>query len=183
MRGPMTANPTLTTASATTPSAFARSGRMRPRSRLADGPKFIDFCPTMPPPKGPRPGPGPAWTRSVSFSCPPASVEPVEPTGGVLSSLISGSPARCPAEERSGAVEERAGESSCSLLRAELGLDDLPVGRRGVEELVVGAATDDDTVLEHEDQVGVADRRHALRDDHHRGVPGHRPQRCAQARV
>ena len=35
------------------------SGAIRRTSRLADGLKSLAFWPTMPPPNGPRPGPGP----------------------------------------------------------------------------------------------------------------------------
>ena len=71
--GPTTLSPTLTTASSSTATAWPRSGPIRRASRLADGPKLIDFWPTMPPPNGPRPGPGPATTRSVSFIGPEGS--------------------------------------------------------------------------------------------------------------
>ena len=47
--------------------ARTRSGRIRATRRFADGPKVIAFCPTIPPPIGPRPGPGPAWIRSVAL--------------------------------------------------------------------------------------------------------------------
>ena len=58
-----------------------RTGAMKETERVVAGPgpgrgpfgggmvgqKLRDFCPTMPPPNGPRPGPGPWTTRSVSF--------------------------------------------------------------------------------------------------------------------
>ena len=75
-RGPTTDSPTLTTASRSTPIALLRSGPKRPTSRFAEGQKSSDFCPTMPPPKGPRPGPGPWTTRSVSFIGPPGLAAP-----------------------------------------------------------------------------------------------------------
>ena len=47
-----------------------RSGASCRTSRFADGPKELAFCPTMPPPIGPRPGPGPWVIRSVSLRVP-----------------------------------------------------------------------------------------------------------------
>ena len=59
--------------SATTATVLIRYGAMRAISRLIDGQKVLAFPPTMPPPIGPRPGPGPAWMRSVSLSSVAAS--------------------------------------------------------------------------------------------------------------
>ena len=88
-------------------------------SRLAEGLKSIAFWPTMPPPIGPRPGP------------------PVRPRSARSPSAC---PARRPAGLAGGLVEPWC---SCRLLLAELGRDDLPVGRAVGQQLVVGAAADD----------------------------------------
>ena len=147
MRGPSAIKVVLQTASSTTPIARTRSGAIRRIIRLAEGPKVIAFCPTWPPPIGPRPGPGPATIRSVSF------------------------------------MRGRCRGGHAALLRTELGLDDLLVRRVVGEQLVVRAATDHAAVLEHHDQVGVADGRDPLRDDQHRRVAGDRLERRAQPGV
>ena len=51
------------------------------------------------------------------------------------------------------------------------------------DQLVVRAAADDHAVFEHEDVVGVGDRRHPLRHDHDRGVLRVRAERGAQPGV
>ncbi len=71
-RGPKAIATTLTTVRPMTASVLVRYGDIRPTSRRADGPKALAFCPTMPPPMGPRPGPGPASMRSVSLRVPGA---------------------------------------------------------------------------------------------------------------
>ena len=60
---------------------------------------------------------------------------------------------------------------------------DLGVRRAGLEQFVVPPAADDETVLQHDDLVGVDDGRHPLGDDDHRPVPGHRPERRPQPGV
>ena len=65
----------------------------------------------------------------------------------------------------------------------QLRLDDLAVGLAGLEQLGVGAEPDGLAVLEHQDLVGVDDRRHPLGDDHHGGVGGVRRERGAQPGV
>ena len=77
IRGPIDIRSTDPTVRATTSSAAARSGRIRATIRLADGPKSIAFCPTMPPPIGPRPGPATgASMRSVAASAFPFDAGP-----------------------------------------------------------------------------------------------------------
>ena len=58
--------------------------------------------------------------------------------------------------------------------RSVCDVDDLGVGRARRDELVVRAAADDRAAVEHDDLIGVADARDALRDDDHR-----RRSRCA----
>ena len=58
--GPSTVSPTLTTASSTTATALPRSGRIRPTSRRADGPKVMTSGRPCRRPSGRAPGPGPA---------------------------------------------------------------------------------------------------------------------------
>jgi len=48
IRGPRTVRLTLTTASSSTVSTRARSGRIRPIRRRAEGPKLIDFSAGIP---------------------------------------------------------------------------------------------------------------------------------------
>ena len=64
-----------------------------------------------------------------------------------------------------------------------LGGDDLGVRGARREQFVVRAGADDPAVLEHEDLIGVADRRHALGDDHDRGLVDARRQRRSQASI
>ena len=113
---------------------------MRAASRLADGPNVIDFWPTMPPPNGPRPGPGPG-----------------DDALGLLHPSLTGR-LRC------------VGVAHAASSAVSWDCDDLLVGRAGLEQLVVRAAADDHAVLEHEDLVGVEDRGDPLRDDHDRRV-------------
>ena len=134
-RAPIDISATLATPSTTTAIALTRSGRIRPISRLADGPKVIAFWPTMPPPIGPRPGP-PCGASMRSVAWKPACLSLTAPAAGV--------------------VDVAGLARSCRLLRGHLGGDDLLVGRAVLEQLLVRAATDDPAVLEHEDQVGVA---------------------------
>ena len=68
--GPIAVATTLTTVSARTAYVLWRSGRSRAKSRLSDGQNVSAFWPIIPPPIGPRPGPGPAWMRSVSLRVP-----------------------------------------------------------------------------------------------------------------
>ena len=68
--GPTAVRTTLTTVSARTVYVLARSGRRRASSRLSEGQKVSAFWPIIPPPIGPRPGPGPDWMRSVSLRVP-----------------------------------------------------------------------------------------------------------------
>ncbi len=65
--GPMDDSDTLTSAATTMATTLGISGPRRRSSRLADGPKSIDFWPTIPMPCGPRPAPIGPWIRSVSF--------------------------------------------------------------------------------------------------------------------
>ena len=65
--GPVAARATAVTAANTTAITRNRSGLRRPMSRRIDGPKFMAFWPTMPPPK-PCPGLWPSTVaRSVFF--------------------------------------------------------------------------------------------------------------------
>ena len=66
--GPTAVATTLARVRASTAYALCRSGRSRASSRLSEGQKLSAFWPIMPPPIGPRPPPGPDWTRSVSLS-------------------------------------------------------------------------------------------------------------------
>ena len=71
IRGPRTSARRWRRRAAPRAIAVPRSGRSRASSRLADGPKSIAFWPTMPPPIGPRPGPGP-WASIRSVALKPA---------------------------------------------------------------------------------------------------------------
>src|SRR5690606_6292355 len=64
-----------------------------------------------------------------------------------------------------------------------LRLDYLPVGRRGIEELLMCADTDDLARVEDHDAVGVDDGSHPLRNDQDGSVTGHGLEGAAQARI
>ena len=69
------------------------------------------------------------------------------------------------------------------LLRGQLRLDDLEVGRAGSEQFPVPADTDHRAVLQDHDLIGVDDGRHPLSDDHDRACRGDRAQRSPQPGV
>ena len=116
-------------ARATTP---RRSGRSRPTSRRADGPKSIAFSTGCPAPR-PRRTAAAALGGHAARGCDRVGVLRRSDRRGFVGALMRPPPAR--------------------VLR----LDDLDVGRAGRQQLRVRALADDHAVVEHEDLVGVGD--------------------------
>ena len=135
--GPSTVSVTLSTANESTSSTRARSGTSRRMSRRTALPKSFDFSAGIPAPPGR--GPGPA---GIARPLRPWARPPPSPVGRWSSCrfLPFGAAGRRRSRRRSAQVRE---------------------------QLAVGAEADALAVLEHQDLVGVDDRRHALGDDHH----------------
>src|SRR4051794_26481029 len=142
-------------------------------------------------PAAPKRAPMPARASSLGrMEFAPSSSS--SPTGRGIVSVIGPAPApsaradghsaRAPLDARGIGASESASRS-CRLLRGELRGDDLLVRLAMVEQVLVAAPSDDHTVLEHDDLVGVADGRHPLGDDDGDRGAHHRGQRGAQPRV
>src|SRR5262245_36570520 len=154
MRGPMTSKVTLANAHTSTAITPGHSGRSRARSRVDDALKSFERSSGMPAAPHLPMGGRSTWPSSSTSST-------VSVPGGGSTTLIA----------------------LRRLFPGELRLDDLRVGGAGLEEFVVRAQSDLQSVLDDEDLVGVLDGRHPLGDDHrHRGLD-HRDQRGPESRV
>src|SRR5215831_17152263 len=141
--GPSTASPTLVMPAASSAPIAKRSGRSSARNRRPEFLKSNGFSVDMPPAiqrPGPGPcapcGPGPRWAAIL--------------TGLVICSLRWG---------------KYVGWSYRGLLLGQLGEHDLPIGLVVGHQLGVGTRSDDPSLVEDHDPVGVADGVHPLSHD------------------
>src|ERR1700682_2923207 len=170
--GPMTRKATLVTPSPMTATTFRRSGLRRLISRRTEGPKVMGFSAGMPPPpQGPPPKGPRAGGRGVGLIAERTLVG-----GRSLSRRGSGASGAAQRDGSSGIARSCGG-------RGGLAGHDLDVRRTALEQLPMGAETDDGPVVKDDDLIGSRDSGDALADDHNGGLCGAWTERSTQPRI